>query len=123
MFAWRRRRALGCLRFITTNYRRERKHILPWREKYSTGKPRAPQLSRRALKPKPEAGRLEKQVKTMKLKGLGRGLDALLAANLDVEKVGESLQNLAISLLQPGKYQPRTRMDQQSLAELAESIK
>ena len=66
---------------------------------------------------------MEKQVKTMKLKGLGRGLDALLAANLDVEKVGESLQNLAISLLQPGKYQPRTRMDQQSLAELAESIK
>ena len=59
----------------------------------------------------------------MKLKGLGRGLDALLAANQDIEKVGESLQNLPLSLLQPGKYQPRTRMDQQSLAELAESIK
>jgi len=59
----------------------------------------------------------------MKLKRLGRGLDALLAANQDSDKAGESLQNLAISLLQPGKYQPRTRMDQQSLAELAESIK
>jgi ParB family chromosome partitioning protein len=59
----------------------------------------------------------------MKPKGLGRGLDALLAANQDVEKAGESLQNLSILLLQPGKYQPRTRMDQQSLAELAESIK
>lgn len=66
---------------------------------------------------------MEKRAKTMKPKGLGRGLDALLAANQDVEKAGESLQNLSISLLQPGKYQPRTRMDQQSLAELAESIK
>ena len=47
----------------------------------------------------------------------------MLAANQDIEKVGESLQNLPLSLLQPGKYQPRTRMDQQSLAELAESIK
>ena len=59
----------------------------------------------------------------MKLKGLGRGLDALLSGNDDSVKVGESLQNLKISVLQPGKYQPRTRMDKESLAELAESIK
>ena len=59
----------------------------------------------------------------MKLKGLGRGLDALLAANQDIEKVGESLQNLPLSLLQPGKYQPRTRMDEAALKELADSIR
>jgi ParB family chromosome partitioning protein len=58
----------------------------------------------------------------MKSKGLGRGLDALLAANESV-RTGETLRNLKISQLQPGKYQPRTRMDKESLAELAESIK
>ena len=59
----------------------------------------------------------------MKLKGLGRGLDALLAGDSDGRKVEESLQNLKTSLLQPGKYQPRTHMYKESLAELAESIK
>ena len=59
----------------------------------------------------------------MKLKGLGRGLDALLAGNQDNARLEESLQNLSVSVLQPGKYQPRTRMDKESLAELAESIK
>jgi ParB family transcriptional regulator, chromosome partitioning protein len=58
----------------------------------------------------------------MKSKGLGRGLDALLAANENV-RTAEALRNLKISQLQPGKYQPRTRMDNESLAELAESIK
>ena len=58
----------------------------------------------------------------MKSKGLGRGLDALLAANENV-RIGETLRSLKISQLQPGKYQPRTRMDKDSLAELAESIK
>ncbi|HJV26772.1 MAG TPA: ParB/RepB/Spo0J family partition protein [Aromatoleum sp.] len=57
-----------------------------------------------------------------KLKGLGRGLDALLAANSDDEAAGE-LQTLAVAELQPGKYQPRTRMDPGSLEELAASIK
>lgn len=59
----------------------------------------------------------------MKSKGLGRGLDALLGGNQESAGIGESLQNLSVSLLQPGKYQPRTRMDKESLAELAESIK
>jgi ParB family chromosome partitioning protein len=59
----------------------------------------------------------------MKLKGLGRGLDALLAGDSDSAKLAESLQNLKIAMLQPGKYQPRTHMDKESLAELAESIK
>ncbi len=61
--------------------------------------------------------------KTMKLKGLGRGLDALLSGNDDSVNLRESLQNLKVSVLKPGKYQPRTRMDKDSLAELAESIK
>lgn len=58
-----------------------------------------------------------------KLKGLGRGLDALLSGNHGDHALAESLQNLDISLLQPGKYQPRTSMDQSSLMGLSESIK
>jgi ParB family chromosome partitioning protein len=58
-----------------------------------------------------------------KNKGLGRGLDALLAGSNDDNRPEESLQNLDITLMQPGKYQPRTSMDQASLTELAESIK
>ncbi len=57
-----------------------------------------------------------------KVKGLGRGLDALLASNNN-DVAEESLQNIDITLMQPGKYQPRTSMDQASLTELAESIK
>ena len=58
-----------------------------------------------------------------KMKGLGRGLDALLGAPEEPETSGEMLTLLAIDALQPGRYQPRTRMDPQALAELAESIK
>ena len=60
----------------------------------------------------------------VKLKGLGRGLDALLSGNDDATTpAADRLQKLEISLLKPGKYQPRTNMNQESLAELAESIK
>ncbi|MBA3756437.1 MAG: ParB/RepB/Spo0J family partition protein [Nitrosomonas sp.] len=59
----------------------------------------------------------------VKQKGLGRGLDALLSGNGSVDIAEEALQNLEISKLQPGKYQPRTNMDPVALAELAESIK
>ncbi len=59
----------------------------------------------------------------LKQKGLGRGLDALLAGDGTDGTVEESLQNLTISQLQPGKYQPRTNMDPTALSELAESIK
>jgi ParB family chromosome partitioning protein len=55
-------------------------------------------------------------------KGLGRGLDALLAGGDDAQ-ARESLQTLAIDRLRPGKYQPRTRMDEASLDELAQSIR
>ncbi|SFU71518.1 ParB/RepB/Spo0J family partition protein [Nitrosospira multiformis] len=59
----------------------------------------------------------------VKVRGLGRGLDALLAGSGDNVVAEEALQNIKVSLLQPGKYQPRTRMDKESLGELAESIK
>ncbi len=58
-----------------------------------------------------------------KLKGLGRGLDALLAGNSGEAGNAGELRTLEVGALQPGKYQPRTRMDPGSLEELAESIK
>jgi ParB family chromosome partitioning protein len=67
---------------------------------------------------------------TKKPKGLGRGLDALLGA--DAPSIGQLGQAdtshgqpsiLAVNKLQAGKYQPRTRMDEGALAELAESIR
>ncbi|MBX6392480.1 MAG: ParB/RepB/Spo0J family partition protein [Burkholderiales bacterium] len=59
-----------------------------------------------------------------KLKGLGRGLDVLLGREESAApQAGEALANLPVDQLQPGKYQPRTRMDQASLEALAESIK
>lgn len=58
----------------------------------------------------------------VKLRGLGRGLDALLGGTEETP-AGERLQNISVALLKPGKYQPRTRMDEASLRELAESIK
>lgn len=64
----------------------------------------------------------------VKKTGLGRGLDALLGSNFktasapaDISK--EGLTHLAISKLQPGKYQPRRDMKTDKLAELADSIR
>lgn len=57
----------------------------------------------------------------MKLKGLGRGLDALLAGNDAQNK--EQQRTLPVGDIQPGKYQPRTHMDAGSLEELAASIR
>jgi len=56
----------------------------------------------------------------MKAKGLGRGLDALLGAD---EPPREALATLDVSAIRPGRYQPRTHMDDTSLAELAQSIR
>src|SRR5437764_1651742 len=64
-----------------------------------------------------------KGVSMIKMKGLGRGLDALLAGNDEGPPGGDALQTIAIDRVRPGKYQPRTRMDQASLAELADSIR
>ncbi|WP_338769024.1 ParB/RepB/Spo0J family partition protein [Massilia sp. METH4] len=62
---------------------------------------------------------------TRKLKGLGRGLDALLGGDSDQTPAVEqgAPSELPLAQLQPGKYQPRTRMDEGSLNELAASIK
>jgi ParB family chromosome partitioning protein len=57
----------------------------------------------------------------MKPKGLGRGLDALLGG--DVTPPREALLTLPVTRIRPGRYQPRTKMDQQALAELAGSIR
>jgi ParB family chromosome partitioning protein len=59
----------------------------------------------------------------VKSKGLGRGLDALLAGDLQTVGAADSLRMLKPGQLQPGKYQPRTRMDQDSLTQLADSIR
>lgn len=63
-----------------------------------------------------------------KPRGLGKGLDALLgkkeeAVILTEEKQAETVGELSVDLLQPGQYQPRTRMDPASLQELADSIR
>jgi len=62
---------------------------------------------------------------TKKPKGLGRGLEALLgASNQDSAEQGENAtSSLPVERLQAGKYQPRTRMDEGALNELADSIK
>ena len=57
-----------------------------------------------------------------KPKGLGRGLDALLGGDESASR-NDSLATLPVGVIRPGKYQPRTRMDQQALAELAASIR
>ena len=56
------------------------------------------------------------------IKGLGRGLDALLSGN-STSKQNDTLRELKVEQLKPGKYQPRSHMDQASLQELAASIK
>lgn len=60
-----------------------------------------------------------------KMKGLGRGLDALLMGSDEAETGAPASagHTLPVTSLRPGKYQPRTRMDEHSLTQLAESIK
>ena len=68
---------------------------------------------------------------TKKPKGLGLGLEALLGPTVrdpspdanPTESKGSTPHTLALDDLQAGKYQPRTRMDEGALFELAESIK
>jgi ParB family chromosome partitioning protein len=59
----------------------------------------------------------------VKSKGLGRGLDSLLAGDMGSVGEADSLRMLKVDQLQAGKYQPRSQMDQASLATLADSIK
>lgn len=58
-----------------------------------------------------------------KLKGLGRGLDALLAGDMGSVGEADSLLMLKVEQLRPGKYQPRSYMDAAALQTLADSIK
>ena len=67
---------------------------------------------------------------TKKPKGLGRGLEALLGPKVQDVPVTdasatatETPSTLSLDDLVPGMYQPRTRMDEGALYELAESIK
>jgi ParB family chromosome partitioning protein len=63
----------------------------------------------------------------VKKRGLGRGLDALLgqAGNATHGDLPEphAQRTLAVTALRPGRYQPRTGMDPERLAELADSIR
>jgi ParB family transcriptional regulator, chromosome partitioning protein len=59
----------------------------------------------------------------VKPKGLGRGLDALLAGDMGTVGEADALRMLRVNQLQPGKYQPRAYMDNAALETLAESIK
>ncbi|MDO5687052.1 MAG: ParB/RepB/Spo0J family partition protein [Neisseria sp.] len=58
-----------------------------------------------------------------KSKGLGRGLDSLLASGIDNVTSGDRLSVLPIDSITPGRYQPRSQMDDESLQELADSIR
>ena len=60
---------------------------------------------------------------TKKLKGLGRGLDALLGGGDFASPEVNTPTSLPVTQMQAGKYQPRTRMDEGALNELAASIK
>ena len=66
---------------------------------------------------------------TKKPKGLGRGLEALLGPKVDDSVAAQTAaseglpSSLPLTDMVPGMYQPRTRMDEGALYELAESIK
>jgi ParB family chromosome partitioning protein len=60
---------------------------------------------------------------TKKPKGLGLGLEALLGPKVSDAPAGTAPTALRLSQLQTGRFQPRTRMDEGALYELAESIK
>jgi ParB family chromosome partitioning protein len=65
-----------------------------------------------------------------KKRGLGRGLDALLAtsqavrsSDSDIPEKQTELEKIPVEFLQPGKYQPRKDMSSEALEELASSIR
>ena len=66
---------------------------------------------------------------TKKPKGLGRGLEALLGPKVEAADGSAAAPEtgtpmlMALDQMVPGMYQPRTRMDEGALYELAESIK
>lgn len=58
----------------------------------------------------------------VKPKGLGRGLDALLSGDTETTSESDTLRTLPVGQLQPGKYQPRSYMNEDALQTLADSI-
>ena len=63
---------------------------------------------------------------TKKIKGLGRGLEALLGPTVNEAPTAaddRAPSTLSLDVMVAGVYQPRTRMDEGALYELAESIK
>ncbi len=58
-----------------------------------------------------------------KPKGLGLGLEALLGPKVSEPPPGQAPATLRLGQLRSGRYQPRTRMDEGALYELAESIR
>ena len=74
---------------------------------------------------------MEDKTETTKLRGLGRGLNALFEdeegiypqASEHGQTPGRKREMIAVELLQPGKYQPRHVFDDEKIAELADSIK
>ncbi|MFZ9176686.1 MAG: ParB N-terminal domain-containing protein, partial [Burkholderiaceae bacterium] len=58
----------------------------------------------------------------MKKKGLGRGLEALLGTG-GANPLTTEVDQLPLSQIQAGQYQPRQSMDSQALQELADSIR
>lgn len=65
---------------------------------------------------------------SVKKRGLGRGLDALLTSNRTSNSetatvINSELQQLPVEFLTPGKYQPRKDMSQEALEDLASSIR
>lgn len=63
------------------------------------------------------------KLKGLNNRGLGRGLDSLLAGDMGSVGDADSLLMLKVEQLRPGKYQPRSYMDDAALQTLAASIK
>lgn len=60
---------------------------------------------------------------TVKKKGLGRGLDALLRSSEAKDDPGAQLRDVALELIHPSPFQPRTHFDEDALRSLADSIR
>lgn len=58
-----------------------------------------------------------------KSKGLGKGLDSLLSSGFESLNEDDSLSTLPINSISPGRYQPRSDMNDEQLQELADSIR
>ena len=61
--------------------------------------------------------------KSVKKRGLGRGLEALLGGSNSMDQSIANSQTLSLDQLQAGRYQPRQVFTEEAIAELAESIK